>query len=195
MFRAFMSKVLPQLPRHCGIVVIGLVGLLGCASLTKADRLAAPADAARYTYMVVEVSGASMLPLVRPGENFRLLQGWYRDHAVERGDIVAYHYAGNRNPLMKVVYGVAGDRWGLREGSGWYHILVNGRIIKNSAGREYRIPSGVIKRLELYSRSYPVIPADACLILGQEPGGSLDSTVFGLASRQDLAGRLVRIGK
>ena len=170
----------------------GLMGLLGCVCPAKVNRLEAPADAARYAGTVVEASGDSMSPLAKPGEKFWLLQDYYRDHAVERGDIVAYRYAGNRNPLMKAVYAVAGDRWGLREGGGFYRILVNGRVLRNSADREYRIPGVSIKRLMLYSQSYPIIPADTCLILGQEPEGSLDSTVFGLVHRQDLVGKIVR---
>lgn len=171
----------------------GLLCATGCAGAPGAARLKAPADAARYAGAEVKVRGASMLPLAAPGERLRLLRGYYADHPVERGDVVAYNYAGNGSPLMKTAYAVAGDRWSLREGRGWYNILVNGRVLKNSAGREYRIPAAAIKRLKLYSDSYPVIPGDACLLLGEQPGGSLDSTVFGLAGRRDLAGRLVRI--
>lgn len=132
-----------------------------------------------------------MAPFVLPGTELRLLKGYYETHEAQRHDVVAYRYRGREWPLMKIVYGVPGDRWELRDQGGYYNLILNGRVLRNVPGREYRFLKSLSKRLVRYSRIYPVIPKDAYLIFGNEPGGSLDSTTFGLVHRSDFAGRLV----
>lgn len=45
--------------------------------------------------------------------------------------------------------------------------------------------------LELYARSYPVIPQDAYMILGNQIEGTLDSSRFGLVAKQDIVGKVL----
>lgn len=199
--------------RHCGrqaaemrlvlrvvrlsmIVLSGAASTAGLASPGAARgaprvRLDPPADAGCYPQKTVEVAGRSMFPLVKPGEKLLLLEGYYASRLPERYDVVAYRYAGREWPLMKIVYAIAGDRWEVLEDPGAYRIKVNGRLALDSPGNVLRIPKGEARRLKLYGESYPVIPEDALLILGHEPG-SIDSSRFGLVDRRDLAGRLVR---
>ena len=50
-----------------------------------------------------------------------------------------------------------------------------------------------MRLLALYEKDYQgVIPAGAFLILGNAPGGSLDSTQFGLVSQEDLEGKVTK---
>lgn len=156
------------------------------------QALQAPEDAGRFERQVVEVRGSSMMPLVRPGAELWLLRDYYRERPVERGHIVAYRYAGRAAPVLKVVRAVAGDRWELEDMGGAYRIRVNGVLLTTSGGPEYVIAKGSARRLKLYADSYPIIPGDTCLLLGDDPAGSIDSTVFGLIARQDLVGRVVR---
>ena len=131
-----------------------------------------------------------MSPLVKPGEVITALYGYYACHPIERGDIVLYHYAGDKNPLIKIVKAVPGDRWSLGDKNGDFLILVNGKVLKNSEGNEYQIPD-TNKILPLYAEDYPVIPQNAYLILGDDPTGSLDSSRFGLISGEAILGKVV----
>ncbi len=136
------------------------------------------------------VEGTSMTPLVKPGETVKVLLGYYACRSIERGDIVLYRYAGDPNPLVKMVQAVPGDHWSLENKNGYFLILVNSRVLRNSEGKEYQIPD-TNKMLPLYTQSYPVIPKDAYLILGDEIGGSLDSTHFGLVGQSDILGKVI----
>lgn len=141
---------------------------------------------------VVEVRGTSMSPFLPQGTKLTLMRDYYTRHSVEKGDIVAYDYNGNPGAfIVKTVYAGPGDELSLvKEGNG-YNILINNRVVKNHEGVSYNIPSANIRMLELYASSYPILPPDAYLILGESPEGSIDSTRFGLISRKDLAGKLV----
>ena len=173
---------------------INFTNLLALAAwgAVMADPLAPQPDAGKYPGQLVEVRGSSMFPLIAPGTELWLLKGYYADHLPRRRDLVAYRYAGNKAPLIKLALGLPGDQWSLKEDQGFYRIILNGKALNNSAGREYRIPIGSAKRLKLYCQTYPTIPQDAYLLLGDDPGGSLDGTAFGLVHRQDFAGKIVR---
>jgi signal peptidase I len=138
----------------------------------------------------VTVGGTSMLPLVKPGETVTALFGYHACHPVERDDVVLYHYAGDKNPLIKSVKAGPGDRWSLEERDGYFLIFVNGKVLENSAGEEYEIPD-TNRILPLYVKDYPVIPQNAYLILGDNPEGSLDSSRFGLIGGEDLLGKVI----
>ena len=132
-----------------------------------------------------------MAPLIAPGTALLILRTYYASHPVGRGDVVSYRFAGNADPLVKRVQGVAGDRFGVRRRQDCYELLINGETLRNSAGKKYCIALASSARILLYARDYPVLPAKSCLILGEVPEGSLDAREFGLAGEQDLEGRAV----
>lgn len=140
------------------------------------------------------VRGHSLDPVVNEGQTVRVLQNYYACHPVERGDIIAYRYATNSAPLIKVVKAVEGDVFSLQsnpKGQGW-HLLINNEVARNSEGIPYTIDEHGYQMLMLYVRSYQGrIPARACLLLGNQPDGSLDSTHFGLVSQDDLIGKVM----
>ena len=132
-----------------------------------------------------------MAPLISPGTKLLILRTWYASHPVRRDDVVAYFYGGDSVPLLKRVRAVAGDRFDVRRAGGCFEMLINGEALRNSAGRRYCIPEISSARILLYARSYPVLPEKSFLILGEDPGGSLDGSSFGLAGERDLRGRAV----
>ncbi len=133
----------------------------------------------------VVVRGNSLAPFLMAGEEVKIWRGYYGSHPVERDDVVLVDYAGRENHLIKIVKGVAGDRLALQEaegGNGW-HILINGKVLENSEGRDYIITGKRRKMISLYEG---VIPENVYLILGNIPSGSLDATRFGLIDRRQL---------
>jgi len=59
------------------------------------------------------VRGDSMSPLIKNGQTITVLKGYYNCHKVKRNDVILLHYAGNKNPLIKIVKATSGDNWHL----------------------------------------------------------------------------------
>jgi signal peptidase I len=133
----------------------------------------------------------SLEPLIKDGETIEVLFGYYNCNAIERNDIVLYSYSGNKNPIIKIIKGIPGDRFSLKKtNNGWY-ILINGEILKNSENQPYILDDQGYRLLSLYEKDYKgIIPEDAYLILGNLPQGSLDSSHFGLVGKKDILGKV-----
>ena len=137
------------------------------------------------------VQGNSLSGLIDSGSKVRVLKDYYQCNNPLREQVVAYNYSGDKNPIIKIVKGIPGDSWEVFRKSGGYGILVNGQVLKNSLREEYFISDSQSKMLLLYTSDYPVIPQDSYLLLGNLVSGSIDSTRFGLVSREDIMGRVV----
>lgn len=137
------------------------------------------------------VRGNSMVPLVKDGQVVRVLFGYYNCNEIKRQDIVLYDYAGNQNPLIKIVKGVPGDKFALRKTDRGWNILINGEVVKNSEGIPYLISGKKYKMLALYEKDYQgLIPDNAYLLLGNLPSGSMDSIHYGLVHKNDILGKV-----
>jgi len=136
------------------------------------------------------VEGISLQGIIEPEEKVTVYFDYYKCHEPERGDIVLIDYAGNKNPIIKIVKGVSGDSFSLKETSGGWNILINNEVIRNSQGKEYVISQNGYKMLSLYANDYQnKIPEGAFLVMGNLVNGSIDSTVFGLISQDDIIGK------
>lgn len=144
-----------------------------------------------------ETRGSSLAPLINPGETIRLVYGYYDYQPVEREDLVAYNYAGQAAPIIKIVKAIPGDEWRLEKNNrqNSYQIIVNGQPLKNSENEFYQISESNIQILKLYVRNYPTIPENTYLILGNQTTGTLDATRFGLISKRDIVGKAERRDK
>jgi len=103
-----------------------------------------------------------------------------------------YAYAGNADPLVKIVRGVPQDKWALQETENGFLIVINQEPLKNSEGVFYQIPPSRIAMLALYAKTYPTIPPDTYLLLGNDPSGTLDATRFGLISKESIVGIITK---
>ncbi len=137
------------------------------------------------------VHGGSMSGIVENGQQIIIFEGYYKCHAVQRNDLVIYNYAGNPEPLIKIVKAIPGDKWFLKLSDQGYEIVVNNKILTTSLGELYQIPTTKISMLKLYATSYPTIPQNTYLILGNLSFGTLDSSRFGLIGLQDIIGKAV----
>ena len=137
------------------------------------------------------VRGSSLSGLIEDGKTVRVLFGYYLCNEPQRGEVVLYRYAGDENPLLKVVRAVPGDTFHLvKEGNVW-QLIVNGKVLTNTQGIKYQLDEQAHRMLSLYENDYRgVIPPGALLILGNSPEGSLDSTRFGLVDKSDILGKV-----
>ncbi len=138
------------------------------------------------------VQGVSLGNLIKDGSKIKALENYYACASAGRGDIVEYQSGASVAPLVKVVMGVPGDLFDLAKAkSGGWNILINGTILENSDAKPYVVNDQAYRILALYVHDYKgVIPSDAYLIMGEVPGGSLDSTRFGLVGRTDFLGKV-----
>jgi signal peptidase I len=140
------------------------------------------------------VHGSSLAGFIENGQKITVKEGYYECHPVLRDDVVIYRYAGT-TPIIKIVKGIAGDSFALQPiSSGKYYIVINGQLAQNSDGQPYVIGQDQYEMLSLYVRDFRgAIPRNALLIMGNLPGGSSDSSVFGLVDKGDLIGKVTRI--
>lgn len=138
------------------------------------------------------VRGNSLTDLIESDETVKILLGYYSCNEVKRGDIIAYNFSGDKNPIIKIVKGLPGDKFHLQKTEGGWNILINGEVLKNSQSQPYLLGEDGYRMLSLYERDYKgAIPANAYLILGNLESGSLDSTRFGLVGKSDLLGKVL----
>ena len=137
------------------------------------------------------VRGNSLSGLIEDGASVKILFGFYDCHEIKREDIVVYRYAGNKNPIIKIVKAVPGDTFQLKQSLDGWNILVNNEILKNSLNQPYILDVKGYKMLSLYEKDYKgIIPKDAYLILGNLANGSLDGSSFGLIDKSDILGKV-----
>ncbi len=137
---------------------------------------------------VVEiVRGHSMLPLIEPGEEIVLLKGYYRCYEPKIEEIVAYDYAGNEAPLIKIIKATFRDEVKIKEKRLW----INSEVMKNSRGEEYLFSPCEVRILSLYIKNKH-LPEKCYLIFGDNVRDSLDSRRFGAVSRNDMPGKFQR---
>ena len=136
------------------------------------------------------VTGESLQGMIEPGTKIKILENYYACNPVKKEDIVIYKYRGSVEPLIKIVKAVPGDKLDLLKKDGGWNIIVNGEVLKNSENKPYLINETGYRILSLYIDNYKgEIPEGAYLILGNDPGGSLDSTRFGLVGKDDFIGK------
>lgn len=137
------------------------------------------------------VRGSSLSPLIESGQTIKALFGYYDCNEIERGDVVLFDYAGNKNPVIKIVKGISGDKFELRKSDSGWNIIVNNKIVKNSENKPYLISGNAYKMLSLYEKDYKgIIPENAYLLLGNRVSGSVDSTTFGLVDKSGIIAKV-----
>ncbi len=137
------------------------------------------------------VHGNSLSPLIKNGQTIKILFDYYQCHEIKRGDIVAYNYTGDKNPIIKIAKGMPGDSFKLKETESGWNILINNEILKNSENNPYLITGNKYKMLSLYENDYQNgIPGETYLLLGNLISGSVDSTQFGLIDKSGILGKV-----
>src|SRR2546426_6638301 len=133
-----------------------------------------------FLYQPVKVEGTSMMPSLADQERIFVNKFVYRLEAIERGDIVVFHYP--RDPsksFIKRVIGLAGDHIRIEAGQ----VFVNGVSLE-----EDYVPADYADQ-----RSYPevIVPENAYFLLGDHRTMSNDSRDFGAVQQKFIYGKAV----
>lgn len=137
------------------------------------------------------VRGRSLKGIIEEREKVLIYYDYYECNEVKRNDIVAIRFL--NKTIIKVVKGIPGDNFEIFKSKDYYLIKINGIILKNSFGEEYRFSENDIRLLSIYEKSYnKKIPEDAYLVLGNFPS-TLDSTKFGLIGKDYIIGKVEKM--
>lgn len=133
-----------------------------------------------------------MVGLIDEGSEVKILFGYYDCHPIQKGEIIAFHYNNDKNPIIKTVRGVAGDTFRIVKSDPNFEIQVNNSVVKNSLDQTYWLDNKEAEMLKLYESDYNgIIPNNSYLILGNAASGSIDSRRFGLVDKEDILGKVV----
>ncbi len=136
-----------------------------------------------YAFSLFVVPSRSMVPTLRPGDVVLVDRLTYEFGAPQRGDLVVFHFPqADDRAFLKRVVGLPGDTVTERAGRIW----VNGAPVAGSPGAP-RDPTA--------SPAHPPmqIPAGEYFVLGDNPGSSLDSRVWGPVTASDVVGKVLAI--
>ncbi|MBI4812205.1 signal peptidase I [Candidatus Falkowbacteria bacterium] len=139
------------------------------------------------------IRGNSMSGVIEADQTVKIFFGYYNCNKVKAGDVVAYNFTGNSEPIIKIVKAIGGDKFQLRQSpdkSGW-NVAINDKVAKNSVGEPYILNESGHRMLFLYEKDYKgIIPENSYLLLGNLSNGTLDSSRFGLVSKNDILGKV-----
>ena len=135
----------------------------------------------------VTILGDSIEPIFHNGQKITYVQFSPACHTLTYGDIILYKNPYKKNPFIKIIKGLPGDKLSIQESQepGRWNIFINGSIQKNSEGIPYAVGYRAWARTK---RLPPVIPEKSYFILGNQAHGSLDSTQFGFVREGDILG-------
>src|SRR5262249_1075104 len=128
------------------------------------------------------VLGRSMEPTLRPGAVYVLDRGYYRSHALEKGDVVVLKHDGVT--YIKRVYALPGEHlWLLRDDNGTEDDILNEREAKQL--RKLQLEGNLSGRRVLSL----IVPPEEVFVLGDNSTVSVDSRDFGPVPIDSILGR------
>ena len=128
------------------------------------------------------VLGHSMEPALLPGAVYVLDRGYYRSHALQKGDVVVLKHDGVT--YIKRVYALPGAHLSLlRDESGSEDELLNNREAECLRERQIEGKLGGRRVLSL------IVPPEECFVLGDNSTVSVDSRDFGPVPIDAILGR------
>jgi signal peptidase I len=170
-------------------VIVGMSILSGCSvekkEITALSTTSQPViieDTCQTEIIESDVRWVSMVPIYQDGDMIQYSSGYYRCHDVARNDIVIFDIAGKL--IIKRVVWIPWDHWEYYSGT----IIMNTLPLENTLWEIYHIES---KMLDMYATSYPTIPNNTYMLLGNDRIGTHDSSKFWLIAKQDIVGKVI----
>lgn len=133
-----------------------------------------------FLYQPVRVEGTSMLPRLEDHDRLFINKFVYRISAVERGDVVVFHYP--RDPeksYIKRVIAIPGDRLRIDRGEVWLNGKKQDELYVPDEFRDSR------------SMAEIVVPEESYFVMGDHRSISSDSREFGPVDRELIYGKAV----
>lgn len=133
-----------------------------------------------------------MAGLIERDQTIFLEKGYYACNSPVPGDAAYYRYAETRDPVVKRVVAVEGDKFKVVKdaAAGRWNLEVNGELVKGRDG-VYFFGGQPPPTLSLYEKPRDgVLKKGEVILFSYVPPGREDSGFFGLASTSDLLARV-----
>ena len=150
-----------------------------------------PHSACTVTTSHWTLRGSSLSGVLESGQEVTAHTGYYACHMPAHNEIVIYAMPGRAEPLMKIIKGVPGDQFNVRKTEEGNEIFINNEKLLTTTDRPYIISDNRLEYLSGYEKKYNGrVPEGYAFILGNVPGGSVDSILFGFVQIKDLVARV-----
>lgn len=127
----------------------------------------------------VRVDGFSMRPTLEDGEFVLVNKMSYRFGAVQRGDIIVFHFPLNpKEELIKRVIGLPGDRVSVQN----HQVYINGQMLNEP----------YIAQAPIYSGEWTILDGQL-FVMGDNRNNSNDSKDWGLLPAENVVGKAILI--
>jgi len=127
----------------------------------------------------VRVDGFSMRPTLEDGEFVLVNKMSYRLGAVQRGDIIVFHFPLNpKEELIKRVIGLPGDRVSVQN----HQVYINGQMLNEP----------YIAQAPIYTGEWTVLDGQL-FVMGDNRNNSNDSKDWGLLPAENVVGKAILI--
>jgi hypothetical protein len=142
--------------------------------------------------VIYEVKDEHLYGLFKEGSKLRVLPNFYKCNTVKRGDYVYFSIAEGLAPVVRIVYGLPGDRYEIiqdKTTKGRWSITINSKAIVTN-DKPYFIESNTVPPLRTYQLSRNgVLTENEYIILSATPPGLSDSSNLGLVGRERFIGK------
>ncbi len=129
-----------------------------------------------------------MSPLIRPGDQVETMPPSCLKDAIKDGDIIVFTNSAAKTAIIKRVIARGGDRFAVKGGV----LFVNEEQVTTADGRAFHLSEGRLGMIRLYESGYKgIVPESAYLVMGEQEGGTTDSTRFGMVDIADIKGVMV----
>lgn len=131
--------------------------------------------------------------LLKDNQDLKIDSNYYACNTPKAGDVVVIKKTGFPAPIVKQIFVIPGDRFELKgDDRAGAELLVNGKAIKNFAGKPYRFKAQAFKMLKLYESEFKyIMPKEMYFVFGTTENNSKDSTKFGPVPLGEIVGKLV----
>jgi len=141
-----------------------------------------------------QMKDTHMNGIINKNEPIRVLIGFYDCNPIKRRDLVYFRISPPIEPVVRMVYGIPGDRFKVieSENENQWNILINDQMITVDGG-SYYIQSRHTPPLETYEKSRNgVLGKDEYIILSNVPPGLSDSSNLGLIKNKAFEGKVFK---
>lgn len=176
------DKTLDKLKRRKGMVFAALFVVLLGLTVSAIGEISGNPDICGAD-LSFEVRGNSLSPIVESGQTLLVNENYSECGGIKKEDLIVYNWTGNEDPIVKKVKAVPGDPVQL-DGC---NIKVNGEKIETTTGEPYCISGNRRSMIGLYTSQN----ITGYLLLGNQPGGTLDSTRFGIVEGRAILGKVI----
>ncbi|WP_025695067.1 signal peptidase I [Paenibacillus durus] len=144
-------------------------------------------QSSNYKFYIAD--GPSMAPTILAQDRITVDPTYYKEHKIERGDIIIFTTSVNESKYIKRVVGLAGDKVKISDNKLYVNdVLQDETYIQEEVSNNSQIG-------EKYNLDFPEtkVPQNSIFVLGDNRRDSVDSRIMGAISVDKVLGKVIKI--